>query len=77
MVNGAIGAKGVVGSDSALEIFVSSNSSGDAILQIEQHAYSSNVSSTTGEIVTITLTGVDATTLHLNNGIITSGTPTA
>jgi hypothetical protein len=77
LVNGAIGAKGVVGSDAALEIFVSSNSSGDAILQIEQHAYSSNVSSTTGEIVTITLTGVDATTLHLNNGIITSGTPTA
>ncbi|MGJ7914367.1 DUF4214 domain-containing protein [Massilia sp. LXY-6] len=72
LVNGAIGAKGVTGNDAVKEIFVSNNN-GDAVLQIETHAYSSNVLATTGEVVTITLTGVDATTLHLNNGIITAG----
>jgi hypothetical protein len=77
LVQGAIGAKGVTASDSALEIFVSQNG-GDAVLQIENHAYSSNVASTPGEVFTITLTGVDASTLHLDsNGIITSGTTTA
>jgi hypothetical protein len=76
LVKGAIGATGVKGVDTALEIFVSNNN-GDAVLQFETHAYSSNVAATAGEIITITLTGVDATTLQLNNGIITSGTATA
>jgi hypothetical protein len=69
----ATGTSAVKGVDTVLEIFASNNGSGDAVLQIETHAYSSNVSTTAGEIVTITLTGVDATTLHLNNGIITAG----
>lgn len=74
LVQGAIGAKGVTASDSALEIFVSQQG-GDAQLQFENHAYSSNVAGTAGEVFTITLTGVDASTLHLDsNGIITSGT---
>ena len=74
LVQGAIGAKGVTASDSALEIFVSQNG-GDAVLQFENHAYSSNVAGTAGEIFTITLTGVDASTLHLDsNGIISAGT---
>jgi hypothetical protein len=78
LVQGAIGATGVTGNDAALEIFVHNDASGNAVLQIEQHVYSSSVTGTnTGEIVTITLTGVDATTLHLNNGIITAGTTTA
>jgi len=77
LVQGAIGAKGVTANDAALEIFVSQNG-GDAVLQIENHAYSSNVAGTAGEVFTITLTGVDATSLHLDsNGIITSGTTTA
>ncbi|MFC5551303.1 DUF4214 domain-containing protein [Massilia aerilata] len=67
----ATGTSAVKGSDAALEIFVSS-SGGDTILQVEQHAYSSSVNGGTGEIVTITLTGVDATTIKLDStGIIT------
>jgi len=72
VVKGAIGSTGVTGNNANMEIFVSTNSNGDAQLQIETHAYSSSVASTAGEVVTITLTGVDATTLQLNNGIITS-----
>jgi hypothetical protein len=75
LVKGAIDADGVTANDAAMEIFVSTSGT-DAVLQIETHAYSSNFMGTAGEIVTITLTGVDATTLHLDNGIITSGTPT-
>lgn len=74
LVQGAIGDTGVKGSTSALEIFVSTNATGDAQLQIETNAYSSNVATAAGEIVTITLTGVDASTLHLGaDGIITAG----
>jgi hypothetical protein len=74
LVQGAIGAKGVTANDAAWEIFVSQNG-GDAVLQFETHAYSSNVAGTPGEIYTITLTGVDASTLHLDsNGIISAGT---
>jgi hypothetical protein len=73
LVHGAIGAQGVTGNDTALEIFVSQNG-GDAVLQFENHAYSSSVAGTTGEIFTVTLTGVDASTLHLDsNGIISAG----
>lgn len=78
LVQGAIGAKGVTASDTAKEIFLSNNANGDAQLQIETHAYSSNVSATAGEVVTITLVGVDASTLHLGtDGIISAGTTTA
>jgi hypothetical protein len=69
----------VKGNDAALEIFVSSTAGGDTQLQIETHAYSSAVTGTgTGEIVTITLTGVDASTIKLDStGIITAGTAAA
>jgi hypothetical protein len=78
LVQGAIGAKDVKGSDTVKEIFLSTNADGDAQLQIETHAYSSSVKGGTGEIVTITLVGVDASTLHLGtDGIISAGTPTA
>lgn len=72
LVQGAIGATGVKGSDTAMEIFVS-NVGGDTKLQIETHAYSSAVTGTgTGEIVTITLTGVDAKSIAMDGtGIIT------
>ncbi|HWU68301.1 DUF4214 domain-containing protein [Massilia rhizosphaerae] len=74
LVQGAIGANGVTANDAALEIFVSQQG-GDAQLQIENHAYSSNVAGTAGEVFTIILTGVDASSLHLDsNGIITSST---
>jgi hypothetical protein len=71
LVQGAIGASGVKGSDTALEIFVS-NAGGDTKLQIETHNYSSAVVGGVGEIVTITLTGVDAKSIALDgSGIIT------
>jgi hypothetical protein len=74
LVQGAYTDPTVKGDSSALEVFVS-NSGGAAVLQIETHAYSSAVAATTpNEIITITLTGVDAATLHIDNGIITSGT---
>lgn len=78
LVKGAIGATGVTGSNTAMEIFLSTNASGDAVLQIENNAYSSSVTGAAGEIVTITLVGIDATTLGLStDGIITVGTPSA
>lgn len=73
LVKGAIGATGVKGSDAALEIFVSTTAGGDTVLQMETHAYSSSVVGGTGEIVTITLTGVDASLIKLDStGIITA-----
>jgi hypothetical protein len=78
LVQGAIGATGVKGNDSAMEIFVSKTAGGDAQLQIETHAYSSAVTGGTGEVITITLTGVDASTIKLDStGIITAGTAAA
>jgi hypothetical protein len=62
----------VKGDNAALEVFLSTNASGDAVLEIETSAFGS--SAATPEVITITLTGVDATTLHLNNGIISAGT---
>jgi hypothetical protein len=56
------------GSDSALEAFVS-NVSGDAVIKLETSVFGSHAA--TPEVVTITLTGVDATHVHLSNGIIT------
>lgn len=76
MVAGAIGATGVHGSNTALEVFVS-QSGADTVLQIETHAYSSAVvGSNADEVITVTLTGVDSTTLHLNNGIISTASAT-
>lgn len=78
LVKGAIGATGVTGSNTAMEIFLSTDVSGNAVLQIENNAYSSSVTGATGEIVTITLVGIDAATLGLStDGIITAGTPSA
>lgn len=73
LVQGAIGAKGVTANDGALEVFLSQNG-GDAVLQFETHNYSSNLITTNpSEIVTVTLTGVDASTLHLDsNGILSA-----
>jgi hypothetical protein len=62
------------GSDAALEAFVAQSGS-DTTIKLEQHAFSSHVTGTpASEIVTITLVGVNATDVHLNNGIITVGT---
>jgi hypothetical protein len=78
LVQGAIGATGVTANSAALEVFVSTNADGNAQLQIETHAYSSSVGGTdSGEVITITLTGVDAASLHLStDGIITSSPAT-
>lgn len=59
------------GNNATLEAFISNNDDGDAQIQLETHAYSSNVSTTAGEVVTITLVGVDAADLVVKNGIIT------
>jgi hypothetical protein len=62
------------GSDAALEAFVAQSGS-DTTIKLEQHNFSSHVTGTpASEIVTITLVGVNATDVHLNNGIITVGT---
>jgi hypothetical protein len=76
MVSGAISDPTIKGDDSALEVFVSKSGT-NTVLQIETHAYSSGLDATANpnEIVTITLTGVDASTLHLTNGIISTAAP--
>jgi hypothetical protein len=62
------------GNDAVLEAFVGSDASGNATITLESHAFSSHVSATAGETVTITLVGVDASTIQLDsNGIITAG----
>lgn len=78
LVQGSLtGTGAVTGSDAAKEVFVSKVGA-DTVLQIETHAYSSSVVGGTGEIVTITLTGVDASTIKMDtNGIITAGTAAA
>jgi hypothetical protein len=61
------------GNDAVLEAFVGSDSSGNATITLENHAYSSHVGGA-AELVKITLVGVDASTIHLDsNGIITAG----
>jgi hypothetical protein len=62
----------VKGDNAALEVFLSTDDNGDAVLQIETSAFGSSAS--TPEIITVTLTGVDATALHLSNGIISTAT---
>lgn len=57
------------GNNSALEAFVSQVGA-DTVIQVETSAFGSGA--TTPEIVTITLVGVDAAGITLNNGIITA-----
>lgn len=56
------------GNPSVLEAFVAQSGS-DTTIKLEKTAFGSNAASP--EVVTITLTGVDATKVHLTNGIIT------
>ncbi|PQP00944.1 hypothetical protein C5614_05150 [Massilia phosphatilytica] len=56
------------GNNSVLEAFVAQSGS-DTTIKLEKTAFGSNAA--TPEVVTITLTGVDATKVHLTNGIIT------
>jgi hypothetical protein len=58
------------GNPSVLEAFVAQSGS-DTTIKLEKTAFGSNAASP--EVVTITLTGVDATKVHLTNGIITVG----
>jgi hypothetical protein len=62
------------GSDTTLEAFVGTDTSGNATITLEKHAYSSHVAAVAGDTIVITLVGVDASTIHLDsNGIITAG----
>lgn len=61
------------GNNAALEAFVSQVGT-DTVIKLEKSAFGS--AAAVAEVVTITLVGVDATTIQLNNGIITSATPT-
>jgi hypothetical protein len=56
------------GNNSVLEAFVAQSGT-DTTIKLEKTAFGSNAA--TPEVVTITLTGVDATKVHLTNGIIT------
>ena len=70
MVKGALS----TGNNAVLEAFVNQVGS-DTVIKLEKTAFGS--AAATPEVVTITLVGVDATTIQLNNGIITSGAPAA
>ncbi|WP_051306743.1 DUF4214 domain-containing protein [Massilia alkalitolerans] len=69
MVKGAL----TTGNNAVLEAFVNQVGS-DTVIKLEKTAFGS--AAATPEVVTITLVGVDATTIQLNNGIITSVAPT-
>ncbi|QJE00710.1 DUF4214 domain-containing protein [Massilia forsythiae] len=56
------------GNNAILEAFVAQSGS-DTTIKLEKSVFGSNTA--TPEVVTITLTGVDATKVHLTNGIIT------
>jgi hypothetical protein len=56
------------GNNAVLEAFVAQSGS-DTTIKLEKTAFGSNAA--TPEVITITLTGVDATKVHLTNGIIT------
>jgi hypothetical protein len=62
------------GNNAVLEAFVSQSGS-DAVIKLEKSVFGS--AATTPEVVTITLVGVDAAAIQLNNGIITVGTAAA
>jgi hypothetical protein len=70
LVKGALS----TGNNAALEAFVTQVGT-DTVIKLEKTAFGS--AATVPEVVTITLVGVDATTIQLNNGIITSVAPTA
>ncbi|UVW28135.1 DUF4214 domain-containing protein [Massilia sp. H6] len=61
------------GDDAVLEAFVRQVGS-DTVISLETSKFGS--SAATAEVVVITLVGIDATTIQLNNGIITSVAPT-
>lgn len=68
--------KDQTGNDAVKEVFiVSTNSGNDTNIVLEKTAFGS--SAATPEVVTITLTGIHAADVHLNNGIITVGGTTA
>lgn len=69
MVKGALS----TGNNAVLEAFVTQSGT-DTVIRLEKTAFGS--AAATPEVVTITLVGVDATTIQLNNGIITSVAPT-
>lgn len=69
MVKGALS----TGNNAVLEAFVTQSGT-DTLVRLEKTAFGS--SAAVPEIVTITLVGVDASTIQLNNGIITSVAPT-
>jgi hypothetical protein len=56
------------GNNAVLEAFVAA-SGNDTTIKLEKTAFGSNAA--TPEVITITLTGVDATKVHMTNGIIT------
>jgi len=56
------------GNNAVLEAFVAQNGT-DTTIKLEKTVFGSNAA--TPEVITITLTGVDATKVHLTNGIIT------
>lgn len=61
------------GDNAVLEAFVT-QSGANTVISLEKSVFGS--SAAVPEVVTITLIGVDATTIQLNNGIITSVAPT-
>ncbi len=68
MVKGALS----TGNNAVLEAFVNQVGS-DTVIKLEKTAFGS--AAATPEVVTITLVGVEASTIQLNNGIITSVAP--
>ncbi|WP_313032589.1 DUF4214 domain-containing protein [Massilia alkalitolerans] len=68
MVKGAL----TTGNNAVLEAFVNQVGS-DTVIKLEKTAFGS--AAATPEVVTITLVGVEASTIQLNNGIITSVAP--
>ena len=58
------------GVDNVLEAFIIKSGS-DTKIVLEQKVFASNETTPGADLVTITLTGVDSTKVHLNNGIIT------
>jgi hypothetical protein len=64
--------KDMTGNDAVKEVFiVGANGGADTEIVLEKSAFGS--SAATAEVITITLTGVSAADVHLNNGIITVG----
>lgn len=58
------------GNDAVIEAFIVKSGS-DTLIKLEQKAFASSEATPGSDMVVITLTGVDSTHVHLNNGIIT------